>query len=294
MNKSWPYLTGLCVAACTHQPPCAATFRRGIALVLLLQALTLLPDAVPLFDGSGYFRTELIDTRSSPVFRTHDLEVLLTTSGFGAGVMTRIVFGIYIASLLTIVLNGTSVLPVLLIVVFTKAMWSRNCPYVSYGVDNYTTICLSCCVLSSLMERDKADLLVAIWLRVILSLGYFASGVEKASGIDWWTGESIWRACHFADSCWPLRCLIGPMPALAAVAGWATIVVELGYPFAILFARTRRTWISAIVVMHLGIMLFMELHFFGAVMILMNVTAWGPLGRSLICHDSGHSEAVCQ
>ena len=53
------------------------------------------------------------------------------------------------------------------------------------------------------------------------------------------------------------------------LAGWVTLVVEIGYAFLIWPRRTRRAWAIATIGLHLGVGLFMGLVFFSSVMILL-------------------------
>src|SRR6185312_15802678 len=55
------------------------------------------------------------------------------------------------------------------------------------------------------------------------------------------------------------------------LAGWTTLVVEVGYVFFIWPRRTRKAWCAATIGLHLGIGLFMGLVFFSSVMILLTV-----------------------
>jgi hypothetical protein len=53
------------------------------------------------------------------------------------------------------------------------------------------------------------------------------------------------------------------------LAGWGTLVVEIGYVFLIWPRRTRKAWCIATIGLHLGLGLVMGLVFFSSVMILL-------------------------
>jgi uncharacterized membrane protein YhiD involved in acid resistance len=53
------------------------------------------------------------------------------------------------------------------------------------------------------------------------------------------------------------------------LAGWGTLVVEIGYGLFIWPRRTRTLWCVATIGLHLGLGLFMGLVFFSSVMILL-------------------------
>jgi hypothetical protein len=63
-------------------------------------------------------------------------------------------------------------------------------------------------------------------------------------------------------------------PWLAMLAGWGTLVVEIGYVFLVWPRRTRQLWALATVGLHVGIALALGLVSFAAVMIVLNVAAF--------------------
>jgi hypothetical protein len=90
-------------------------------------------------------------------------------------------------------------------------------------------------------------------------------------GRQWWNGEAIWQAVtqpvfSTFDLSWLAR-----SPWIPMLAGWATLVVEIGYVFLIWPLRTRKVWCIATIGLHLGLGLFMGLVFFSSVMILLTV-----------------------
>ena len=165
---------------------------------------------------------------------------------------------------------------------------------VSYGVDNLMTIGLFYLMLSPLPDRYALD---AIWrrrppgdaallgffrrvLQVHLCIIYFFGGLTKALGSGWWNGENIWRALT--------RPPFDVLPT-ETVASWAAIlpalgisvwVIELLYPMLIWPSKTRLIWLVLICLMHFGIGFAMGMHLFAAVMIVLNVAAFGPIAPS--------------
>jgi hypothetical protein len=106
-------------------------------------------------------------------------------------------------------------------------------------------------------------------MQIHLCVIYLAAGVEKALGRQWWNGEAIWQAVtqpafSTFDLRWLARYSLIPM-----LAGWATLVVEIGYAFLIWPRRTRKLWCLATIGLHLGLAVFMGLVFFSSVMILL-------------------------
>jgi hypothetical protein len=106
-------------------------------------------------------------------------------------------------------------------------------------------------------------------MQVHLAVIYLAAGLGKAMGRQWWNGEAVWLAVtqpafSTFDLGWTAR-----HPWIPMLAGWSTLVVEVGYAFLIWPRRTRRAWALATIGLHLGLGLFMGLVFFSAVMILL-------------------------
>src|SRR6516165_9652918 len=66
------------------------------------------------------------------------------------------------------------------------------------------------------------------------------------------------------DLSWLAKYSLIPM-----LAGWGTLVVEIGYPFFMCQRRTRKVWGFATIGLHVGIALCMGLVFFSSVMMLL-------------------------
>ena len=100
---------------------------------------------------------------------------------------------------------------------------------------------------------------------------YLTAGLDKAMGRQWWNGEAIWQTVSqpiFStfDLRWLAKTFWIPM-----LAGWSTLLVEIGYVFFIWPRSTRKLWCLATIGLHLGIGFFMGLVFFSSVMILLTV-----------------------
>lgn len=107
-------------------------------------------------------------------------------------------------------------------------------------------------------------------LQIHLCVVYLTSGLEKASGVQWWNGEEIWRALMRPDfgGLFDLSWLAA-VPAVAMFACWATLLVELGYAFLDWPRRTRMFAVLAAISLHLSIGVFMGLISFAALMIVL-------------------------
>ncbi|MEO1514037.1 MAG: HTTM domain-containing protein [Bacteroidota bacterium] len=160
----------------------------------------------------------------------------------------------------------------------------------SYGADVFLGFTLFYCILMPMGRYWSVDSLlwnrkskgaswsVTAFLRVLqlhLVIAYFMGGFGKALGNHWWNGEAIWRAATLPqfnqfDMGW-----IASVPTFAMVMGWFVLLIECGYPLFMFHRKTRPYCLAAIVSMHIGIAIFMGLYYFAALMIILNIAAFG-------------------
>jgi hypothetical protein len=271
-------------------------FQRSVAAILLVQAACLTPDFGALFDSTGVYRQELMNAMHDGLPRAAIVQSWLNERGLSNWRAAEIFFLIYLGSLGLLFANR-AVRWAALAAVIAKLSWGENSPGALYGVDRFSSIALFMCFVfpakrprvESLPGRNEQSawhlkLSLRSCLQFLLCLCYFASGVEKAMGFDWWNGNAIWRAAHFDPAGeWMVNGL-ERFPGLAVIAGLATLLLEAGYVFGVQHPRTRGLFVSGIVLMHLGIIASMQLYFFGALMILLNVAAWWPLGHTPVTY----------
>ena len=106
-------------------------------------------------------------------------------------------------------------------------------------------------------------------MQLHLSVIYLAAGLDKAMGRQWWNGEAIWQTVSQPIfSTFDLSWLARPS-WIPTLAGWSTLLVEIGYVFFIWPRSTRKVWGVATIGLHLGIGLVMGLVFFSSMMILL-------------------------
>lgn len=160
----------------------------------------------------------------------------------------------------------------------------------AYGVDNFTTIGLFYLMIAPLpdewsldgrMRKKRVVDLERLGfhrrvLQLHLCLIYFFGGISKSLGVDWWNGNSIWRALTRPPfDLVPADVLIRFAPLLPAI-GIVVCLLETGYPVLIWPRRTRLIWLIGILLMHLSIGLTMGLYLFALIMIVLNLAAFGP------------------
>lgn len=168
-------------------------------------------------------------------------------------------------------------------------LWMHAGGGLVYGMDIFTHIGLlylmlmpagDALSLDVLLGRRKFQPSVAAgltrrMLQIHVCIVYTSSGLEKAMGIQWWNGEAMWRSLMMPvfnqlDFGW-----LSHVPVLAMIGGWSILAIETGYGVAVWFRKTRPIWIALTVGMHLGIGLFLGMWMFGAIMIILNLGAFG-------------------
>jgi hypothetical protein len=166
---------------------------------------------------------------------------------------------------------------------------AKSGAFLAYGVDHFMTIGLFYLMLSPLPDRYSADWqlrklrpknpqLLGFWQRVLqlhLCVIYFFSGLTKCLGSGWWDGSSVWRALirppfNIVDPELLMR-----WKYFLPIAGIFIWALEIGYPFFIWSSKTRIFWLMCICALHAGIGLAMGMYLFAAVMIVLNVAAFG-------------------
>ena len=103
-------------------------------------------------------------------------------------------------------------------------------------------------------------------LQIHLCISYASSAWEKIQGVQWRTGEVLWRTLSLPlfqqfDMNW-----IAHWPSLLFIGSWATLILEGLFFIFIWPRRTRYSWLAGMLGLHLGIAIFMGLHLFGFIM----------------------------
>jgi hypothetical protein len=160
----------------------------------------------------------------------------------------------------------------------------------AYGMDNFTTIGLFYLMLSPLPDRCSVDYkfrnvglknpqLQGLFRRVLqihLCIIYFFGGLAKCAGPGWWNGNSLWRALTNTPFNLVSPEILVKWKDLFPVVGISVWLIEIGYPFFIWSKRSRFVWLICVLLMHIGIGLFMGMHLFASIMIVLNLAAFGP------------------
>lgn len=254
-----------------------AGLRIALPLLLLVHLVWLSNDFLALHGSRGIIPWELTDLLHDP--RVPGLPTLakaFAPLGIGAHTAIILLLSVYAGSLLSLALGLHTRLSAFL-------AWGLHLSLVTsgfasfYGVDQLANTFLFYLLVFpsgrawSLSPRPEQTIPVGA-LRVIqlhLCVIYLFAGLDKAMGTQWWNGEAIWQAVtQPAFSTFDLSGLASH-PWIPMVAGWSTLVVEIGYALLIWPRRTRTIWCIAAFGLHLGIGLFMGLVFFSGLMMLL-------------------------
>lgn len=258
-------------------------FRIFASTFALTQVIVLLPDWMLLFGPEG-----LLPWQVSDALNTKSTPTLSIFSNVPGVYKVYIVTSIYIISLLALIL-GFYTRAASIIAWLSHLILNSTGHMTAYGVETFTHISLFYCMvlpagiaLSIDKKRGKyANVpphLVTLSIRIVqlhLAIMYCASGIEKALGEQWWSGEAIWMALQQDqfrqfDMGW-----LANVPLLTTLLGWGTVALEMLFPVAMFVSQTKKIWLPAIVGMHLFIIVFLGLHLFGILMILLNLAAFG-------------------
>lgn len=254
-----------------------AALRMGLSLLLLFHLLWLSDDLLSLHGSRGIIPWELTDLLRDPwVPGLPTLAKAFVAVGMSAHTAIIVLLSCYAGSLLALALGFHARISAF--VAWGLHLSLMTSGFASfYGVDQISNTFLFYLVLfpsgrAWAFDSRREETIPVGCLRVMqfhLCVIYLAAGLEKAMGTQWWNGEAIWQAVtqpafSTFDLTWLARYAWIPM-----LAGWGTLVVEMGYAFFIWPRRTRKAWAIATVGLHLGLGMFMGLVFFSSVMILL-------------------------
>ena len=274
-----------------YQPVAAETlgcFRIVVSVFALIQFLILFPDWMLLYGPNGILPWQVTDTLATSYMpgltKFMNLFSFINISAEGT---VYTVTAIYFFSLVGL-LMGYKTRIMAILAWLSHLTINTTGHFTAYGVETFLHIALFYCVVlpvnisrsidSRIRPITVPSYLITLSVRIIqfhLCLMYCASGLEKAMGGQWWNGEAIWIAMqqdqfHQVNINWMANA--SWVPKLLC---WGTLAVEILYPFGMLWRRTKKCWLLGILSMHLFIAIFLGLHLFGALMFLLNLSAFG-------------------
>jgi hypothetical protein len=259
-----------------------AGLRIALPVLLLVHLMWLSSDVLALHGDRGIIPWELTDLLRDPW--TPGLPTLaeaLRPLGIGTHTAIILLLSAYAGSLVSLALGlHTRLAAALAWGLHLSLVTSGSASF--YGVDQIANTFLfylllfpsgRAWTLASRATSESPDGSIPVGcLRVMqfhLCVIYLAAGVDKAMGSQWWNGEAIWQvvsqpAFGTFDLHW-----LADHPWIPTLAGWATLVVEIGYAVFMWPRRTRALWLALTLGLHVGIGLFMGLVFFSGLMIVL-------------------------
>lgn len=264
-------------------------FRIAVGSFAVIQMLVLLPDWMWLFGPDGLLPWVVSDTlnaKNTPA--VSDAAQWLSHIGLSENGTVYVVTILYALSLFSLI-AGFYTRIAAFFAWFCHMMLNATGHMTAYGVETFTHIALFYCMVLPVgaalsVDRGRGKYqnvpgyLITLGIRVIqlhLCIMYCSSGIEKALGAQWWNGKAIWMSLqqdqfHRFDTGW-----LAYTPIIPKILGWATLAVEILYPFGMYWRKTKKIWLMAVCGMHLFIMIFLGLYLFGGLMILLNISAFG-------------------
>lgn len=218
--------------------------RVGLGLVLLVQAFELAPGLFDVYGSRGLVQAPVVDALVGPwAPRLSWVAAALEPLGLGESTAIRLVFALHLgaAALFTL---GWRTRAATILLWLTNLLLTTSATTYTYGVDRFTRIALFYCLFAPVGSALSCDVVAGRAsgapsfaarlslhvLQVHLAIVYAATGLEKASGIQWWNGEALWRALMRPDLGTLDFSWLAWHPWLAKVGCWTTLVVEIATP----------------------------------------------------------------
>jgi len=262
------------------------TLRIGLGIIVLLQLIHLMPDAFTLIGKNGMIHQDIANIQLPQNMISSDklVDFLSYRFHFSEFESLYLLGWIYCISALFLIVG-----------LFTRfsatVCWLLHLAFVNsghfftYGVDYFITMLLFYCIIFPVGYEFSVDNYLFRYrhtnytpyirvLQIHLCIVYFVSGLAKTIGINWWNGVSILKAlCRPGISSFHIQ-TFSKFSGIFVLIGVATIILELLYVVFVNYGRTRKLWLFLTCVMHIVIAFCLQLPFFAAVMILMNVCAF--------------------
>jgi hypothetical protein len=266
-----------------------AWFRVAIALFCLLQLFAVRGSFLEIYGQYGFVQWAITRANLLPGLpHLGDVALWLGALGLNPDQAVYVILGVYLVAVCGL-LAGAATRLMAVVAWCIHYLWIHAGGGMVYGMDVFTHIGLLYCMFMPVGDAMSFDAVryekasqpsVAAgvtqrMLQLHLAMVYLSSGLEKASGIQWWNGEAIWRAVslptfHQMDLQW-----LASVPWFAMLSCWLILAIEIGYGVAIWSCKTRAVWLGLVLGMHLMIGVLMGMWLFALIMIIFNLGAFG-------------------
>lgn len=249
-------------------------FRISVSLFIIIHFLSVLSDFDNLYSVDNGVISYSVAEVFIPDFIINLPEIIIFFESLGVAasvvvLLFKILFLIFAFTLLIGYKQNFSAF----ILLFLQIFLSKSNMYYAYGVDFFTSLSL---FYLAIIPRDLSSFGLSAFKRLFqihISIAYFFAGFDKLIGVNWWNGESIWKAINlpFTTSNYDVT-FLGKYPDFLMMLGIVTALLELTYPALVWYAKTRHYCIYLTILMHIGIAFILNLYFFSALMIIWNLT----------------------
>jgi predicted DCC family thiol-disulfide oxidoreductase YuxK len=114
-------------------------------------------------------------------------------------------------------------------------------------------------------------------MQIQVAVLFFYSGITKLGGEDWWNGDAVWNV--FIIDEYYSRIVLDVLAShywLVNIATYATVLIEIAFPFLIWQRSTRPYMLAASVLLHLMFAVLMALYYFSIVMVMGHMSVVRP------------------
>jgi hypothetical protein len=272
----------------SFSPEFIVFFRISIGIIVLIHFLSFWSDFDLLYTNHSIIPLEL-----HTAYNTFDILTIEKILGFLNGYFNEnqsiLIFKYSYVFLCILIISGFFSRISALFLLILQVSFVKSGSLFFYGADFFTSMSLVYIMLfpsssffsvqQKLFPRLSQNLQsVSLCKRLIqihICIAYFFSGLDKILGFNWWNGESVWKAIHLPN----LYKFVAlgdyiQNPLFYIIFGWGTIMIEIFYPLFINLNKTRKYWLILTISMHVGIIIFFNLFFFSAIMIVWNLTSY--------------------
>lgn len=254
---------------------------RAICIYCIINITMISPDMYEIFSSDGFVQKEINDKfiewyQPRISWITESLQFL----NFRENTIILALFSIYLLSFILVFLRYKPL-------VFSLVSWIGhlvliNSSYLfSYGADYFISFLLFVNVmfnLSTILNVKYDSLLYSFTIRFVqihLCLVYFFAGFGKTLGMDWFDGNAVWFVINrFSPEFIGIANVLAEYPMIYKVLSFA-VLIELLYPFLIFVPKIRNWMLGVILLLHVCIAVLMKFYMFGAIMIVLNLIAFG-------------------
>lgn len=114
-------------------------------------------------------------------------------------------------------------------------------------------------------------------MQIQMAIVFFFSALQKIRGNEWWNGDAIWSVFSLQENYYrPFPDILASHYWLVNFATYATILIEIAFPFLIWQRRSRPYMLAAAIFLHLNIAVFMGMPYFSFVMMMGHMSFLRP------------------